>query len=376
MKFYIKSDELKKALSKVIDITPKRETLTILDNLYLELKDDSNFLFITAIDSEKNFIKISLPVSKVETGNIFIPARKLFKIMKNIPLTTLGFSVDDKLKITLETQDGGIYESRGNLDYDPPLEPSVTTYYSYHMLASRFKGIINRCSYAVGTDELRKPMTGILFHIKGSELIFVATDGNRMVRIVREGIGDVPDEFSEEYIVPNKLLSILSKFIEDDIRIRFSNENEYVKFLFDDGAMYARLIDEKYPNYTAVIPTDYTKKFTINRETLLSNVKGLMTYSDYTMLFLLSKNQLAISAKDDEMNSEAKRLLLCEYDYDDIEFGFNPKYLVDTLSNLKSKNIIVEFDQPEGVFLFKETEIEKDIEVLMLLAPLRLSCIR
>src|SRR3546814_8091587 len=95
-------------------------------------------------------------------------------------------------------------------------------------------------------------MTGVLCQMAGNEITFVATDAHKLVRYRRK---DVPSESESSFIIPKKALTLLKNTLPDDdtpIEIDYNPSNAF--FRFGQIHLICRLIDEKYPDYEAVIP--------------------------------------------------------------------------------------------------------------------------
>src|SRR5690606_18274627 len=101
--------------------------------------------------------------------------------------------------------------------------------------------------------------------------------------------------------------------------------------------MICRLIDERFPDYENVIPLDNENEMTINRIELLSSLRRIAIYankSTYQVGLKLTGSELLISAEDLDFSNEANERLSCEHEGEDIEIGFNAKFLVELLTNL------------------------------------------
>jgi DNA polymerase-3 subunit beta len=240
------------------------------------------------------------------------------------------------------------------------------------MSADTLKGLINRSSFAVSSDELRPAMTGVLFHIKDNELRTVATDGHRLVRVITKGL-TLPGNLVE-ILIPSKSLNLALKSIDGNTKISF--DEKHINFNFGNGILYSKLIDEQYPNYEAVIPLDYVKNLVIDRSQLLSSVRRVSLYSSSTthqVRFLFSKKQVEVFAQDFEIGGEAKESIPCEYEGEDLEIGFNSNYVIDVLSHFECENIVIEFDTSIKAAIFREVEKKENEDILMIVMPVRLN---
>ena len=139
----------------------------------------------------------------------------------------------------------------------------------------------------------------------------------------------------------------------------------------------SRLIDGRYPNYEAVIPVDNPNKLTISRTALLNSVRRVSIFSNKTthqVRLKIAGSELQISAEDLDFANEANERLSCQFDGEDMEIGFNARFLSEMLSNLDSENVTVEMSAPNRAGILFPTEKENaSEEILMLVMPVMLN---
>src|SRR5690606_35653049 len=134
----------------------------------------------------------------------------------------------------------------------------------------------------------------------------------------------------------------------DDVCTILVDKN-HVGFDFGVSRVLARLIDETYPNYEAVIPMENDRRLVVNRDAMLAAVKRVGLYSSSMtnqIRLSLDKNRVEISAEDIERSSEAPETILCEYESDAMAIGFNALYLNAVLSHLDAEEVVFEFSAP------------------------------
>jgi DNA polymerase-3 subunit beta len=195
------------------------------------------------------------------------------------------------------------------------------------------------------------------------------------VRIKNQNIAN---EGKREIVVPQKALQILARSLEENSCTLTHDENQ-AKFSFNSTTMYTRLVNEKYPNYEAVIPTDNDKDVRINREDFLQAVRriALYTNSETKQLRLsIKKKEIVIAAEDIGLtggNQSANEELACEYANEEIDIGFNAGYIADALSHIENEEIILSLSSPTRAAMLKPAQNAENEEVLMLVMPVRLN---
>ncbi|MDP4587072.1 MAG: DNA polymerase III subunit beta, partial [Flavobacteriales bacterium] len=159
------------------------------------------------------------------------------------------------------------------------------------------------------------------------------------------------------------------------IKIAYTDSNAL--FTFDQITLMCRLIEGKYPNYEAVIPKDNPNKLTVGREDLLKSIKRVSIFANKTthqVRLKISGSELSISAEDLDFANEANERLTCSYEGEDMEIGFNSRFVMDMLSNLTTENIVMELSAPNraGIILPAENDDASE-DMLMLVMPVMLN---
>ena len=178
-----------------------------------------------------------------------------------------------------------------------------------------------------------------------------------------------------DVIVPAGALALAGKAAsEGTCTIRIASG--YVGFDFGDTQVIGRLIEEQYPNYEAVIPVENEKRLTVGRDAMLAAVRRVALYSSsmtHQIRLALGADALTVSAEDIERASEAKERVLCDYDAEPMEIGFNSQYLQEVLSNVDGEDVVFEFSSPNRAGVVSPAEGADGEELLMLIMPVMLN---
>ena len=236
---------------------------------------------------------------------------------------------------------------------------------------------IGNTIFSTSTDELRPAMTGVFFRLSSNSCTFVSTDGHRLVKYIRTDISG--DEVDHDMIIPRKSLNLLKTIIpsddKNDINIEFNASNAF--FSNDNIKLVCRLIDERYPDYENVIPSDNSNSIEVDKSEILSSLKRISIYANKTtnqVRLKVSGSEILISAEDLDFSNEANERISCEHDGDDIEIGFNSKFLIEILNNISSEYIVFELSDPNRAGVIFSNENNEDIEsTLMLVMPVMLN---
>lgn len=373
MKFIISSTILLKNLQAILGVINTNNTLPILDDFLFELKDES--LTITSSDLETTMRVTVRPDKSEETGSIAIPAKILVETLKTFADIPVAFSINPNTLMIEISAGEGKYKLSGHKSEEYPrtplLEDTTSITFDSHLISQA----INKTLFATGNDELRLVLSGVFCELSPDDVTFVATDAHKLVRYKRT---DLKTADSASFILPKKPLNLLKNILssmEVPVTIEYNKTNSF--FSFSNIHLICRLIDGKYPNYDAVIPKENPNKLTIDRHALLTTIRRVSIFanqSTHQIRFKVSGQELILSAEDIDFSNEAKERLNCSYNGEDMEIGFNSKFLLEMLSNIETEEISLEMSAPNKAGILKPLNNEnKNEDILMLVMPVMLN---
>lgn len=371
MKFIVSSTYLLKQLQVLGGVINNSNTLPILDNFLFELKDSK--LTVSASDLETT-MSSTLDVESDNDGSIALPARLLLDTLKTFPEQPLTFVVEDNNTVEISSNHGkyALAYADGN-EFPKAVEldnPSTTTI-AGDILATA----ISKTIFAAGNDDLRPVMSGVFFQFSTEGLTFVATDAHKLVKYTR---ADVKANQVAEFIMPKKPLNLLKGILaanDDVVTIEYNDSN--AKFTFENSVLICRLIDGKYPNYEAVIPKENPNKLTIDRTQFSNSVRRVSIFSNKTthqIRLKIAGAELNISAEDIDYSNKAEERLTCDYQGDDMQIGFNSRFLTEMLNNLNSDEVQLEMSLPNRAGILTPVDgLDEGEHVTMLVMPVMLN---
>ncbi len=374
MKFIVSSSLLLKNLSALSGVLSSNATLPILDEFLFELKEGK--LYVTASDLETTMTVSIEPGKAEEEGSVTIPAKILLDTMKTFSDIPVSFNINLETLIVEISAGEGKYKLSGHKSEEFPQRPVLENPTILNIKSELLQEAIGMTLFATGNDELRPVMSGVFVELSEEDLTFVATDAHKLVRYRRK---DAKAESTASFILPKKPLNQLRHVLTDDedaeVSIEYTDTN--AMFRFENVTMICRLIDGKYPNYEAVIPADNPNVLTVDRQMLLNAIRRVSIFanqSTHQVRFKISGKELTLSAEDIDFSNEARERLTCSYEGDDMEIGFNSRFLVEMTGNLTTDQIKIEMSAPNraGILLPVDSD-NKDEEILMLVMPVMLN---
>jgi DNA polymerase III subunit beta len=371
MKFVVSSSELVKNLSNISGVIAPNPLVPILENFLFEL--DKTSLTVTASDMQTVMVA-DLMVDSSDSVSVAIPGKLLMDTLKSLPEQPITVSISSETFGVEITTSNGRFKIAGENPMDFPRAPQVNRNFNIELDSQVLASAINNTLFATSTDDLRPAMTGVYIDIQEESTTFVATDGHRLIRYRRE---DIKSTTPTTMILPRKALNLIKISLPSGsvpVVTEFSNSNAF--FSFGNIKLICRLIDERYPDYENVIPKANPHRMTVERSKFLNSLKRIAIFSNKTthqIRLKITADELTISAEDLDYSNEAVEKISCEYIGDDMEIGFNAKFLAEMLSNISSSTITMELSLPNRAGLIIPSDKVENEDILMLVMPVMLN---
>lgn len=366
MKFSVSSAELLKQLQLVSGAVSSNPVLPILEGFLFTI--EGNHLTLSGSDLESSIVT-SLEVHASGDGSVAIPAKTLMDTLKALPEQPITIDVDDVCAVTI-TSSYGKYKLAGEDGSDFPNIPEPSETETVELPAATLSYAIAKTLFATSTDELRPQMTGVFFQVDFNKMTFVATDAHKLVRFTASN--DVKSDVATSFIVPKKALNLLKSALphNGNVVISFNKSNAF--FAFGDVKMVCRLIDARYPDYNAVIPSENPNRLVVSRATLQSSLKRINIYANKTTnqaVLNIAASSITITAQDLDFSNEASEVLSGTLEGEPMQIGFNAKFLIEMLGVLEGDEIQFEMSTPSRAGILRPLEQVEGEDILMLVMP-------
>ena len=371
MKLTIDRAALLRSLGHVQSAVEKRNTIPILSNVLLKAEDNSLTMITTDMDLEINE-SVEARISK--PGATTAPAHTLHDIVRKMP---------DGSEVELELSANGnimtVKAGRSMFKLSclpvsdfPELGNAKDMKAVFAIPAADLRALIDRTKFAMSTEETRYYLNGIYVHAAENGgvkvLRAVATDGHRLARF------EMPLPASAEsmpgVIIPRKTVMELRKLVDeaaDTIEISLSESK--ARFAFDHIVLTSKLIDGTFPNYEQVIPSKNDKVVEVNPKLFSYAIDRVSTISDgksRAVKIALNNNTMTLSANSPDAGSATEDLEI--HGNDNLEIGFNARYLLDITSQIQGDGCRITLADPASPTIIQDTS---DSSALYVLMPLR-----
>jgi len=366
MRFSLQRESLLKPLAQVVNVVERRQTLPVLANLLTRIEHSQ--LSLTGTDLEVEMVA-RCPLIDAEDGETTIPARKLFDIVRALPdgsTVTLQFNGE---KVTIQAGRSRFSLSSLPAQDFPQIDEEDSTE-RVEVPESTLKELIERTAFAMAQQDVRYFLNGLLFDLSETGLRCVATDGHRLA--VCEAPLDAPIQQKRQLIVPRKGVQELQRLLEGGNRVlTLELGRTHLRVKRDDVSFTSKLIDGKFPDYTAVIPIGANQEVRVDRDALRAALQRAAILSNekyHGVRIEISPGQLRIQSHNPEQE-EALEEIEAETGVNGLSVGFNVNYLLDALNALRGEQVLLLLRDANSSALLREIDSEQSRHVVM---PLRL----
>ena len=367
MQFEIKRDILLKSLNFVQGVIEKKNTLPILSNVLLELKN--NALSIVATDLDLIFYEKIEEIKIINEGSTTTSAAVLYDILRKISSNSnLKFELKNENKLSLKSENSDFNLLCLPTDNFPSFSDNFDGQ-EIELDNSKFLKLLNKTRISISNDDTRHYLNGIFLHLTEANgrnfLTGVATDSHRLSSSSLE-ITNL-ENFSS-IILPRKtvfqLCTLLSE-IPEKLKMQI-NENK-IKFSFGKVKLISKVIDGKFPDYKKVVPLDNKKVLEVSSKDFIDSIERVTSVSldrKEGVKLNISKNDVQLSVNSAN-SGEGNEKINAKFNSENINISFNSKYLLDIASEIEDKNIRMNFKDSISPVLIEDVSDRNSYYVIM-----------
>jgi len=366
MKIICSQQELSKALNTVQKAVTNRTTIPILKGILLEVLDN-NILKISASDLDLSIEK-KITVNVEEKGAIVVSAKLFTEIIKKLPSGDVAIEVIDNNVIIKTNHSEFSIVGQDINDFPMIKEFDKENYLSLNK--ELFKNMIKQSAFSASIDESRGIIVGVLIEILKDNLNIVALDGFRMA-VRKEKIKSLEEK---NLIIPAKTLNEIYKILvdEDCEEILLNIDDKDITININNTIVVSKLLEGEYINYKEIIPKNYSSRIRISREELFNSIEraSLLAREGKNNLIkvTIKDNILIINSRSEE--GKVHEEIEISKEGENLEIGFNSKYILDILRVLDDEEIVLEFTSNVSPCLVKPINTEKYVYLIL---PVRIA---
>ncbi len=368
MKVSIERSALLKAMSRAQGVVERRTTIPILSNVLIEAGGDTVSIRATDLDIE---VIDKIPAMVEQAGATTVGAHTLHEIVRKLPegatvslqnhVETGRLDVEaGRSKFSLATLPKEDYPVMASSEYDT----------NFSAKAVVLRRLFDKSKFAISTEETRYYLNGVYMHVAEvdgtKKLRCVATDGHRLARVdapLPEGAEGAPG-----VIVPRKTVGEMRRLLEDDdADIAVSVSETKIRFATPELTLTSKVIDGSFPDYTRVIPTGNTRRMEVDAADFAAAVDRVSTVSSErsrAVKLALDQDRLVLSVNAPDSGAATEELAVA-YDDEELEIGFNAKYLQEIAAQVDRENAVFLFNSSGDPTLVREGDDDSAVYVVM-----------
>lgn len=376
MKFSVNQAAFLNQINNVLRAISSKTTIPILTGIKIVAAESSITLTgsnadITiqatlTTDNDKNDLQIE------QTGAIVLPARFFSEIVKKLPEKVVTITVEQGFQTKI-TSGNAEFVINGQDANNYPHLPEVESNSVIEVEADILKDVINQTRIAVSKQESRPILTGIHVTLSENQLTAVATDSHRLAqRKVSLNTGDV----QADVVIPGDSMTELARLIADEkdpIQMQIA-ENQ-VLFRFGQTLFYSRLLDDKYPETSRLIPDSADTTMEVEAASFLATIEraSLLSHQGHNNVVKLTidpdNNKATVSGDSAEVGNVEENVAAQSLSGAKLEISFNPDYMSDALRSFGQSTILISFTSPLRPFTLVPTEDKENF--IQLITPVR-----
>ena len=374
MKFNVSSKALYGYVSAVNKVISSKNALAILNNFLFSLK--GNTLTVTACDLENSLVGRIEVLDAEGEGKFCIDARRLVDLLKEMPEQGICFDINDEnlaIKISYSNGHYNLIAINGDeYPYNPEENPEDSAENTVKFVASAeqlLRGVENTL-FAVGNDDLRPQMMGILWDIHEDDITFVATDTRKLVKYIDRNIAPAT---TGRFILPVKPATVFKNVFAKAEEVVVTLTPKNVTFSSADYTFTCCLIKGNFPDYNRVIPASSAYHATVDRHQFATSVRRIAVFvegGNRLVKFKFTPEQVVLRASDSGICANACETLPCEFTGNEMVIGFSAEYLLEIFNTFTSPEVVINLSDPSKPGVFTPSENDDNTELVTLLMPM------
>ncbi|MAW17431.1 MAG: DNA polymerase III subunit beta [Candidatus Pelagibacter sp. TMED272] len=367
MQFIVKRDVLLKSLNFVQGVVEKKNTLPILSNVLLQLKE--NKLSLVATDLDIIFYDEIEVMKVIKEGSTTTSAAILYDILRKISSgSELNFNLKSENKLSLKSENADFnllcLPTDNFPTFSDEFEGSEIKFNS-----SKFLNLLNKTKISISNDDTRHYLNGIFLHLTEAHgrnfLTGVATDSHRLSSSSIEI--ESTDNFTS-FILPRKtVFQLCSLLTETSDKLSLETSENKVKFSIGKMKLISKVIDGKFPDYKKVVPSNNKKALVVTSKDLINSIERVASVSldrKEGLKLAISKESIQLSVNSAN-SGEGNEVIKASFNSDNLNISFNSKYLIDIASEIEDKNLKMNLKDSVSPVLIEDTSDKNSYYVIM-----------
>ena len=381
MKFTVKRDIFTNALVTAMGTVSKKNTITNIEGFLIETTDDDK-IQISSYDMTKG-IRLKIDAEEIEReGKYIINAVRLMQAVKSLSEEYVEIEVDNSFNCTIKSGKASFSMSSIKGE-DFPSFPDLVTDKGFSIESDIIAKMINKVSFSVAEQSSRQMLMGAYFKIAKDMLEVVSCNTFILSKCTAKcSIESIIEGSDVDYsvIIPGHALPELSKILleGENTNVDFFISRKHAIVKKDNIIFFTRTIDSDYIDYNRIIPKENDIIVNIDRENLLNSLERAniiadekIKGSDMGYVRIKAEDQLFL-INSVSINGRVYDEIDCVHEGDDIEMGFNCRYIMNSVRVAEGENIMITMKKPTLAITIEPTEKKEEFDYIYIVLPIKL----
>ncbi len=369
-------------LTPAMGTVSNKNTITSIEGVLFETADDGS-VRLSTYDMNKGVRAVFYPTSIERDGRFIINAARLYQTLRVLPEDEITIDVNDKLNCTISSGKAAfsMFALRGD---DFPNLPDLTSDKGFEISSSTLKKMIGKVSHSIAEQDTRPMLCGAFFKISGDEIEVVSCNSYTLSRcIMKCEISSLGESSNIDYsfIIPGHALGELSKNLGEgeDERVKFYISRKHAIIKGEDIIFFTRTIDSEYIDYKRIIPKDNDIFVTVDRERLLDGLERANIVAEEKIqgsgrsYVKLSLDDQYLNISSSSVNGNVFDEMDCVHEGNDIEIGFNCRYLINSVKAAEGENIKITLKGATQAITIEPAEENEEFSYFYMILPVRMN---
>ncbi len=380
MRVSVRQENLARGLGIVGRAVESRPTLPVLANILLRTGDEGDARLRLSAMNMSSGLSISCWIGAQvgETGAITLPRNTLTDLVNNLSPERVDLNLEDSTRSVTVRCGANVSTLRGIDAGEFPLLPESNGSDEVAVPAELLRNMIRQTVFATAREDNRPVLTGVFTEFKDNVLTMAAADGYRLA--VRTGELEQNFEEARSMVIPGRALEEVARIIsdgDDEVRITFPGERDIVLFHLNNVLVSSQLLEDRYPDFSAVIPSDFSTSTEVYTGELLRACKRAAIFArdasgSARVLVRPADNpsdpgEVVIAGKSNERGDNTD-MVDAHVEGGELDISLNVDYLIDVLNVISDERVLLQSSGPPGPGVLKPKDREDFIHVIMPMA--------
>ena len=366
MRFTCEKNMLVQGLNIASRAVASKSSLTVIEGILCRAEENLSF---TGYNMETG-ITYTVDAEVSDPGQCILPARLFSDIVRRLPEGPVTVVVDETFKVSIRAGYASFTISAESADDYPEL-PDVSAGRSVSIPQQKLKELISGTIFAVSENQGRPIHTGVKFEVEEQSISAIAVDGFRLARRTYHPENGTGRTLS--FVVPAAGLKEVEKILSDcEDEAVFSLGAKHILFEIGNATLVCRLLEGDFLDWRRVVPTNCPIKLCANVSDLASSIErvGLIVSEKYKSPVRCVFSDHVLLLKTNTTIGAAEDRCAIAGDGNELEIGFNVRYLADALRVVPSEEVILELTNGLSPIVLTPAEDKYDYSYMVL--PVRI----